>query len=40
LLYEIKVELKEIEPPIWRIIQVPSRTSLLRLHRVLQRAMG
>ena len=40
LLYEIKVELKEIEPPIWRIIQVPSRTSLLRLHRILQRAMG
>jgi len=40
LLYEIKVELKEIEPPIWRIIQVPSRTSLLRLHKILQRAMG
>ena len=40
LLYEIKVELKEIEPPIWRIIQVPSRTSLLRLHRILQRTMG
>ena len=40
MLYEIKVELKEIEPTIWRIIQVPSRTSLLRLHRILQRAMG
>jgi len=40
LLYEIKVELKEIEPPIWRIIRVPSRTSLLRLHRILQRTMG
>ncbi len=40
MLYEIKVELKEIEPSIWRIVQVPSRTSLLRLHRVLQRAMG
>ncbi len=40
MLYEIKVELKKIEPPIWRIIQVPSRTSLLRFHRVLQWAMG
>ena len=40
MLYEIRVELKEIDPSIWRIIQVPSRTSLLRLHRVLQRAMG
>jgi len=40
LLYEIKVVLKEIEPPIWRMLQVPSRTSLRRLHRILQRAMG
>jgi len=40
LLYELKVALKEIEPPIWRVLQVPPRTSLLRLHRILQRAMG
>ncbi len=40
MLYEIKVELKEIEPPIWRIIRASSGTSLLRLHRILQRAMG
>jgi len=40
LLYEIKVTLQKIEPPIWRILRVPSRTSLLRLHRILQRAMG
>ena len=40
MLYEIKVELQEIEPPIWRVLLVPSRTSLLRLHRILQRAMG
>ena len=39
LVYEIKVLLKEIESPIWRIIQVSSRKSLLRLHRILQRAM-
>jgi hypothetical protein len=40
LLYEIKVVLKEIEPPIWRRLQVPPRTSLLKLHRILQLAMG
>ena len=40
MLYKIRVELQGIEPPIWRIIQVPSRSSLLRLHRILQRAMG
>jgi hypothetical protein len=40
LLYEIKVELKDVEPPIWRVIRVPSRTSLLRFHRILQRTMG
>jgi len=40
LLYELKVALKEVEPPIWRVLQVPPRTSLLRLHRILQRAMG
>jgi len=39
MLYELKVELQEIESPIWRIIQVPSRTSLLRLYRILQPAM-
>ena len=40
MLYELRVELKEIEPPIWRVLQVPSRTSLLKLNRILQRAMG
>jgi len=40
LLYELKVEIKEIEPAIWRVLQVPSSTSLLKFHRILQRAMG
>ena len=40
MLYEIRVQLRDIEPPIWRVLRVPSRTSLLRLHKVLQRAMG
>jgi hypothetical protein len=40
LMYEIRVQLKAIDPPIWRVLRVPSRTSLARLHRILQRAMG
>ena len=40
MLYEIRVQLRDIEPPIWRILRVPSRTSLLKLHKILQRAMG
>ena len=40
MLYELKVVLKEIDPPIWRTLQVPPRTSLRRLHRMLQLAMG
>jgi len=40
MLYEIKVELKEIKPAIWRILRVRPQTSLSRLHKVLQKAMG
>ena len=40
MLYEIKVVIKKIEPPIWRVIHVPSRTSLTRLHKILQKVMG
>ena len=40
MLYKVRVELQRIEPPIWRILHIPSRTSLLKLHRILQRAMG
>lgn len=34
------VTLLEIEPPIWRILQVPSAISLRQLHNALQAAMG
>ena len=40
MLYELKVVLKEIRPPIWRVIQVPSSTNLRRMHKILQKAMG
>jgi hypothetical protein len=38
--YELKVEIQGIEPPIWRLIQVPSHITLEKLHRVIQKAMG
>lgn len=38
--YQLKITLTEIEPPIWRRIQVPGALTLDRLHRVLQGVMG
>src|SRR3989304_5644609 len=40
LLYEIRVQLRDIEPPIWRMLQVRPQTRLGRLHKIIQRAMG
>lgn len=40
MLYEIRVQLRDIKPPIWRVIRVRPQTSLSRLHKILQKAMG
>ena len=40
MLYEFGVQLRDIEPPIWRILRVRPQTSLSRLHKILQRAVG
>ena len=39
-LYELNVELQEIEPRIWRRLLVPGSIKLPRLHDLLQLAMG
>jgi hypothetical protein len=39
-IYQIKVTLKHIRPPIWRRLQVPADIKLGKLHRVLQDVMG
>lgn len=38
--YQIKVTLRDVRPPVWRRVLVPSRLTLARLHDVLQVAMG
>jgi hypothetical protein len=40
VVYHIKVTLKGSKPPIWRRIQVAGETTLVQLHRILQRVMG
>ncbi len=39
-IYQLKVTLEHIRPPIWRRIEVPSNLPLPELHLVLQAAMG
>jgi hypothetical protein len=39
-IYQIKITLREISPPIWRRVQVPSNMTLGDLHWVIQTAMG
>ena len=39
-LYQLKITLKGIRPPIWRRVLVPSNVTLARLHRIIQNTMG
>lgn len=39
-LYALRVQLKDIEPPVWRELRVRGDTTLDELHEVLQVAMG
>ena len=39
-LFQLKVALKGVKPPVWRRILVPADITLARLHDVLQVAMG
>lgn len=39
-IYRLRVTLRWIDPPIWRLIDVPGDVSLEKLHRIIQAAMG
>ena len=39
-IYQIKVTLRDSQPPIWQRIQVRSHITLAKLHRILQCVMG
>lgn len=39
-IYQLKVTLKHVRPPVWRRIQVRSDITLYKLHQILQIAMG
>lgn len=39
-IYQLKVTLRHVHPPVWRRILLPADTKLPKLHRVLQVVMG
>lgn len=39
-IYQLKITLRDIRPPIWRRVQVQSSTKLSQLHLIIQAAMG
>ena len=40
MIYQLKITLRGIRPPIWRRVLVPGDYSLYRLHRLIQVVMG
>ncbi|MBN1830696.1 MAG: hypothetical protein JW896_01135 [Deltaproteobacteria bacterium] len=39
IIYQFKIELAEIEPTIWRVIQVPSKYTFWDFHVAIQGVM-
>lgn len=39
-IYQLRIELQLVQPPVWRRIQVPGSATLFELHRAIQIAMG
>lgn len=39
-IYQLKITLRGIRPPIWRRVLVPANVTLARLHRIIQNSMG
>ncbi|HEY2343522.1 MAG TPA: plasmid pRiA4b ORF-3 family protein [Chthoniobacteraceae bacterium] len=39
-IYQLKITLRGVRPPIWRRVQIPGSVTLARLHDVIQMGMG
>jgi hypothetical protein len=39
-IYRIHIALLDTKPPVWRRVELSSRTTLRQFHRILQIAMG
>jgi hypothetical protein len=39
-IFELEIVLNDVEPRVWRVIQVPNSVPLRKLHKVIQTAMG
>ncbi|WP_313884866.1 plasmid pRiA4b ORF-3 family protein [Desulfofundulus sp. TPOSR] len=40
VVYQLKITLQEIEPPIWRRVLVPAGITFYKLHKIIQAAFG
>jgi hypothetical protein len=40
VVYQLKITLEEIEPPIWRRVLVPAGITFHKLHKIIQAAFG
>ena len=38
--FQLKIQLREVRPPVWRRVLVPGEMTLAELHEVMQTAMG
>lgn len=39
-IFQLKIQLREVRPPVWRRVLVPGEMTLAELHQVVQTAMG
>jgi len=40
IIYQLKITLKDIKPPIWRRVLVPQNITFYKLHKIIQAAFG
>lgn len=39
-IYQLKITLQRLQPPVWRRVLVPGKLNLYKLHQIIQQAMG